>query len=550
MRKRLGISLVVALFALMAVLSGCSSDDGGNGGKESGAAEGSGEKPKVLNLTVYNPIFSKSPLGTQVQEKWQEMMEEYLGVKLDITWEEAPFGDYNEKMPTYIAGGDFADVFGIADIGKVHDLGDSGQLLNLKDYMDQMPNYKKYLDSDPYGEKKVASTEGGIYGFVDGSEGNHNGTQAVFGVRFDILQKHDLKPPTTFDEMFTVAKKLKELYPDSYPLTNVYGGTAIIDHLLTMNHSGTGVFFNGEKFVYGPLADDGRFKGVIEYLHKFYAEGLLDPEYAINTGEQSIAKMLSGKNFITPFVYGLDLKEKLNNNAEHPEVVWGLIPHPKNLQGEVSWKIGSQKEGKVLSSWYSTVISAKTKNPELVVKMLDYQFSDEMVELANWGIEGVTFTKEGDKKTFKPEILQAASAMQELAKYGVNMSMSVRSGIQFIPQQKEAEIPLTQTVPAYVDGEYMDRNYWLYTDEANGKESISPGDSVNMPPLVFTEDEKLEMSSILTPMATFVEESITKFIAGKMPMDQWDKFVSDLKAMGDIDTVLKLYNDRYQEVKK
>ena len=33
-------------------------------------------------------------------------------------------------------------------------------------------------------------------------------------------------------------------------------------------------------------------------------------------------------------------------------------------------------------------ISAETEHPEYAVAMIDYQYSDEMVNLMNWGVEG------------------------------------------------------------------------------------------------------------------------------------------------------------------
>ena len=36
--------------------------------------------------------------------------------------------------------------------------------------------------------------------------------------RKDIFEKHNLEVPETMDEVYEVAKELKKLYPDSYPL--------------------------------------------------------------------------------------------------------------------------------------------------------------------------------------------------------------------------------------------------------------------------------------------------------------------------------------------
>ena len=82
----------------------------------SGGALADEAYPETVNLTLYRAIFSASPIGTRIEEEWQARLEDYLGVKLNITWEELPFAEFNTKMPVYLAAGDWADAFQVSAV--------------------------------------------------------------------------------------------------------------------------------------------------------------------------------------------------------------------------------------------------------------------------------------------------------------------------------------------------------------------------------------------------------------------------------------------------
>ncbi|MDR0730718.1 MAG: hypothetical protein LBF63_03550, partial [Treponema sp.] len=102
MRNRTGIGLMIlSLTAIMALaLGGC--------GKKSQAAAAPGETPDVLRLTIERPIFTSSPKGTLVEDTWLKKAAEYLGVSLDLQINDVSWGDYNERLPVYLASGDWA----------------------------------------------------------------------------------------------------------------------------------------------------------------------------------------------------------------------------------------------------------------------------------------------------------------------------------------------------------------------------------------------------------------------------------------------------------
>ena len=338
----------------------------------SGGALADEAYPETVNLTLYRAIFSARPIGTPIEEEWHARMEDYLGVKLNITWEELPFAEFNTKMPVYLAAGDWADAFQVSAVSydEINEFGMQGMLVNLLDYLPEDSYYMQYVNASLKNRMAVTAPDGNIYGFCDGMKSVADaGTQCCWIVRFDTLEEHGIPVPTSMEEILDVARQLKELYPDSYPVTI---GENDLSRWFQLYASGLSIVYDGGKYVYAPreYAEDNY--AVLEYLHTLSSEGLLDPEWMTDTKDQAITKYLTGRNFISSFLYGGSFSSRLNFNEEY-DVEWGMINVPLNLDGEPGYRTSEHEIGQTVSKGYSIVINAATAYPELLVKIVDYQ---------------------------------------------------------------------------------------------------------------------------------------------------------------------------------
>lgn len=526
-RKKCAGITAAALAAVLA-FSGC-------GGEKKVIQKGNSDE---LSFSVYNPIFSKSPVGTQAQDKWQDMMEKYMGKKINISWVELPYGDYYTKNQVYVASGEYSDVFLTFGIDQIIKLGESKQILNLSDYSKNTPNYNTFLEA---GQKKyVQNKKGDVFAFATASVGEQNGNQSVNTLRFDVFEKNNIPIPTNVEEYYQAAKKLKEIYPDSYPYTPMGGIDSILNTFLQINHTGRSLYYNGEKFVYPLANDEARVKEVVEYLKKMYDEKLLDPEFLTQSNDLLMQKMLSGKTFMVSGFMAIRINQYINNNKEY-NVRWGIIPELKNFHNEVPWKHESCRSGKRLDAGSGIVINSKAKNPDELVKLIDYQYSDEMIELNNWGIEGVTFTKDADgNRKYTDEIINSENSQTKLAEYGVGASMSVRCGIQFMPQDFDSYLSLYKDVPVYKDGKEYADNWYHFTDTAWGKDSINPDSE--KPSYSLESVEQYKYNSALESLNTYMDENISKFIIGQKSMSEWDSFVKGASAVADYNDIADKFN--------
>jgi len=555
-RKKMRTRLSVLAFVLAALvaLTGCTGNSG-TGGKGSGGGETTppvseegGTEPEVLSFTVYQPYFgAETARGTRVDQVWQEMMEEYLGVKLDITWEELPWGDFNEKRPIYLASGEFADIFLLNNVDEAIKAGERGALVDLSTKLDLMPYSRKFLESDlGYGPEvnKISTPEGKFYTFPNAGDWAYQpGGLPQYVYRFDIFQKHNIPIPGNLEEYYNAAKRLKELYPDAYPVGSGFAGNdpnSIQKSLFELNRTSADIFFNGDKFLFGPIDDSASIKRVLEYLNKLYEEKLLDPEFFTQTNEQQIEKSLTGKIFMMPNSF-TGWAGNHNKSTEYPQT-WGVARHPLNLDGQVGWyQTPAGKE--VFRGNTGPVISASAANQDLLIKLMDYQYSPEMINLFTWGIEGETYVETNGEKNFLDEILLADDPYGELAKFGVNTSGSVRSGIQWGAQALETSDKIAGKIPVYADGKYYEEYNYLFHSLGSTPEATSP--ILMGPSLVSLSAEELELrDSNLVPIKTHFDGESIRFITGQRKFDTWDKFIEELKGMGNYEAVTTMYNEK------
>lgn len=193
----------------------------------SGDASGT-ELPELpdntLSITASIPTFGTDPGNTEVQKEWQKRMEEYLGCKLDIKWTYTPWLDYRENEKVIMASGEMPDVFTYSWGDTINEYGQDGQVLDIAKYKQYMPYYSKFVEETRGGENFAYNADGTSYYFKDGFVNNNDiiGAQSftAFAYRFDLLEKNNLTPATNLDEFSELCKKLKELYPDSYPISN------------------------------------------------------------------------------------------------------------------------------------------------------------------------------------------------------------------------------------------------------------------------------------------------------------------------------------------
>ncbi|GFZ77570.1 ABC transporter substrate-binding protein [Paenibacillus marchantiophytorum] len=495
MRKSTLVLSVIASSLLMA--TACSSETGKGTDKAttqpntaSDAAASKLPEPATLRVFTENQTAwpAKADWGT-----WKWVKEETnITVKQELAT--GP-----ESLSLSVSSGDMPDVLSVFP-NEVQKFGPQGAFLDLSKYMDKMPNVKAYLKANPDIRERITMPGGEIYSIIN--DGAGAGSQMVWFYREDIFKKNNLQVPKTWDELYETSKKLKELYPDSYPFVFRHG-IATLD-TFSPSFGFYPSFYQDPKtgkMDYGmkqPAA-----KSMITYLNKFQKDKLIPPDWLTMDYKAWTQFMSSNKSFIT--VQFIGQIEIMNNQLKEGNLKF-MAP-PVGVGTQPYLPRGGTEE-------FGFAVASKTTKQDAALRYLDYIYSEKGKDIQSWGKEGETYTIEGGKRKFKPVYKEANDLRRE-------------SGIQ--------------TAGTYG---WFDFNAWLALVKESEQFSYQEAPKYRFPTYnrmpVLTQEEAASIAVPGDQLFKFYTSSLSKFILGETPLTEWDKFTQDLDKY-DLKKMLSTY---------
>jgi len=509
MRRTVGIVLVLLACAAAAATAGGQGES--KGAAPAGGGGGLFGKPVTLSM-----MFTSHP-SYPYQTDWYifQAIEKKTGVKI----EGEGYGDnYNEKLQLKLASGNLNDMTYVGDMGQVIRYGGEGAFVELLGNIGKLPNFAKWKTGRDNYMTNYQSMDGKLYVFPN--EGIGDVDLRAWMYRKDIFDKHSLKPPKDFDEFYTTARKLKELYPSSYP----YTFRSNLGHFSLVGAQwGTGwmLYFNNrdDRFAYGPVDND--FRDMVAWFARLYKEKLIPPDFmSLNTnGWQNIVST-DNAFMLADYLLRIDFFQsaiKPNN----PAFTLKYMSPPKGTSAG-----GVPKVFPTVSIWgYS--VAAGSKKVEEALKYLDWMFSPEGADLTCWGEENVTYKILNGRRHFTIKGEPAKGILDVCKEYGLH---TVGSFLVIDPQ-------------AEIGGSGASAEM-LEAFDAVGKDTLGKPPAIN-----FASDEQKAIQDILGPINTTVQEELAKFVLGTRPMSEWDAYVKKIESLG-ISKVLDKYNTAYQKMKK
>lgn len=470
-------------------------------------------------------IMVSSHISWPYNEDWAiwKIIREKMGA--DLTINAVPSSDIGTKLPLMLANPDelpdlLYSIAGTKTIGD--DNGPLGAFVAINKYEDKMPNYKAFWDSVPDKDEYMishTSGDGNIYlPPMYGSEGY--GSEKTWMYRKDIFEKHGLAVPTTMDELYDVCKKLKEIYPESYPLclrTGIHfiDGTGV-EWKKFMNYH-LSYDYDNDKWMFGVLEPE--FKEMIAFYSKMISEGMIPVDFMtipVKTWEEL---MSTDRGFIS-MDYGTRIDQfNMDVRQSNPEYTWTAMEPPVNDESKGERKV--LKPFKQLNGYmiFNTGDQTRIDNS---LKFLDWFYSPEGIEITSWGVEGVSYeTVDGKKQYITPADGTDISNAYGLYTPGAYMCVDPEAySMQYSPEQREQ----TKQLQSY--------------QTANASPFFT---------MAFPDDVATERADIWVAINGLCGEMLSKFLLGQRPMDEWDDFVQDLKDLGT-DRLLEIYTETYKSM--
>jgi len=537
--KRVATLSYALVFAMaFGALSACGTSEkpaaaGGEGDAAKPAAEAPAKAPAAEAFNkegfpiVNEPITLSIMAPDTGMQNWKDMpvlqeMEKLTGIKLE--YRNAPMDSFDTKKNLVFASGDYPDMFYAAQITPAEEVtyGAQGVLLPLEDLIDNYaPNIKKVLDENPDVRKSITTPDGHIYSLprIDLSAVWYRGPMWYNGEFLKALGVENI--PETTEELYAYLKRVKEEDPngngqaDEIPFASVklddvrmfmLGWWGIYNEVIYSDKAG--------KVHYTPMEEG--YKGYLTFLNRLWNDGLLDKETFSQTDEQKKAK---GKN------------NQLAIFSDYlPYFTLGGDPNPedemmKPLKSEI---VDSPVYGKHPGlSRGAFAISSSNKHPEATIRWIDYLYSYEGATLFDLGPEGMLweYTDKANRTKKFLDVPGGGDREEYRATLTPNYGI-VTPGV------------VNNDVSKGLKNEY---DQWII--EQN-EEKLVPVSKVPYPIVYLTEQEQEEASKLRSDLDTYVKQMEAKFVTGQESLDNWDKYVEQLKKMG-AERIAEIYQAAY-----
>lgn len=452
-----------------------------------------------------------------------QVLEEQTGVKVSYT--HPAVGQESTAFSLLLASGDYPDIVQFMSLeypGGGDAAIDDGVFIRLNELIDEhAPNYKKWRESSEEKMKMSITDESNIwamYQMNDEPEGPFNG----MCVRKDWLDQLGMEPPVTIDDWYVMLTRFKNELGATIPL--VMANNATVAYKTDTFMSAYGVnreFFVGEdgKIKFGPL--EPGYRDYIETMRKWYAEGLIDPDFLTrtNVGYMAYPPMdLVGTNQTGAFPGNWDMTQEYwkEMGAVQDDSFYALPVAAPVLNESDTLHLGF----KTYSVLYPVAISTSCENPVLAVKWLDYLYSEEGSKTINYGKEGVTYEMVDGQPAYTDFIKKSAD---NIPPREMIISNTFHDGMGLVDYRRFWQISNTSRLEA-IDVWQSNNDYaWV------------------LPSVTLTVDEGNMKNDIYPDISVLVEEKTVRYIMGTESMDTYDAFISQIEKMG-IQEILNIYD--------
>lgn len=451
---------------------------------------------------------------------YQEMAE-----RTNITFEfDSPVGAASEQFSLMMASEDYPNVIRTFqmhyNMGIDHAI-EEGIIWALEDYADYYPNYQAIRDAREDIRMDTISDEGHVWGFstiMTEEQGAWWGPM----IRSDLLEKYNLDTPVTFADWEEVFEAFKQepgmengvfLMPSSFfSFWNSWTGAFDCGSLYSFN--------NQEGTVAFSALTDG-YKEAVTLMHDWWEKGYIYKDF-LNANTLDLVG--SGNVGIWEFAYDLSPFQAIFD----PTSGWDVMPIASPLK-EVGQETHFRQCQPMASTANSDVITTVTSEEDMKIlcAFTDQFYTREVGQLANWGVEGLTFNyDENGEPVYTDLITNNPEGMTFLGANEVYLGGRNMSGLYEWTREITSE------------GTQMCLDAW----SSAGCDWVFPSAAT------MNAEENYEFAAIMSDIQTFIEENVAAFVFGDKDIDtEWNAFIETIYSM-DIETAIELKQnqlDRY-----
>ncbi|UVI28822.1 extracellular solute-binding protein [Paenibacillus spongiae] len=537
----------ICLVVFMLIATACGGGDKGQNGKAN-QSEGTQDTDKApefdkddmfgkyaepITLSLGKSVSTKDtnlPSGDTVDNnEFYRFIENKLNVKVTHAWQTETVDAYQQKLSVSIASRDLPDAF-IVNEKQLKHLVEADLIADLTDIYHSLasPLVKDYYES--YGDLVLnrATIDGKLMALPSTTiSGQHNLTW----IRQDWLEKLELNPPKTLDDLIAVAKSFIENDPDGNNKKDTYGMTGIPE-LGGVGYSTPNTFETifgaidayksqwlkdkSGNVVYSSILPE--MKTALAKLHELYAAGIIDKEFPVRKDPNELAA--GGKLGIVfaPwwFPYTNTFPDSIKND---PKAEWKPYSGPVDADGKYN-TYDVDPAGSYL------VVRKGYKHPEAVMKVLNVEY-----QALRWlDPDAVDIYKGLNVSwTLWPFALQL-DYKDAVYRYHMELKNAWEA--------KDPSQITTQFVKGWYDNvainaENPKKNLAAWSEamsRMDGSAEANPANYNEVQNVFYGRTKTMEQKwAILEKMEN---ETFLKIVLGEEPLDKFDAFVKEWKKLG------------------
>ena len=555
------VALILVLVMMITTLAGCGSKGGNGGGNSAGLdvdpatlAFPLAEKAEISGLTNFpagtesepnnRTIFKRLEEKTNVHVNWKTIQGDQWGDKIQLEMSNV------KTLPDFI----FSAGFGDTDLLKY---AKQGVIINVEDYIDKyMPNLCKVFEQAPEYRAMCTDSDGHIWAlpWIEQLGYEKTAIQTVGDMSFinlDWLEFLNLEMPTTVDEFEQVLLAFRDNADALKKEFNIDGTIIPMSCIMNDGDQDPAILINGFGEGYGDpdrgrhiaVTDDKQvisvattegFKEGIAWLHKLYAENLIDPEAFTQEWSTYVAKGKSGR-------YGVLFSWDVANIASvsMDDLIagkhWVPLPALKADTVNITPQNGSFTSG---FDRGRCVVTATAQNPALVCAWLDQMYDPMQSPQNNWG----TYGEDDDFDIFvmgkndKGEDMLQHAPLGDASPVEVREAESVNGPLAILDSYYNVYV----TCPD--DAQYrLDWIKDIYTPDMNHKYVY--------PNVFMSTDDTKRLSDLNADLCKRINTAKSDWVMNGFTDADWNQLQDDLKAYGleEYLSIHQKYLDQYFE---
>lgn len=382
------------------------------------------EAAEPFVITMLNVYYSNEPPA--VDHEIYKMIEEQTGATFDITW--VPSAGYAEKIVLMLASNEMPMVVnGKEETRKpiMIEAQRAGLFWELSDeLLAEFPLSLNALNEDINANLRV---DGKLYVM---QQERPLGRENII-VRRDWLDALGLETPASLEALEACLYAFSEKDPDGNGKDDTYGLYLTENYVqnlaewLCIAYGGANGWAIGENDEFIPAFDTPEYMKALDTLRKWYADGILNPDYVAMTATQDVHDAFMAQHSGIMLPLGLDDALKFSDLFNvAPDAEINVVPYSYDMNGEPFLRATTGHNGGLLFT-KSGIKDEETLRRVLHVFDVINDIDGDIFQTMVWGIEGRHYTITDDGKILQTE------EQKQLRNIEVNNFVQLRSNYDY-----------------------------------------------------------------------------------------------------------------------